>query len=318
VNPLPLVTIAIPTYNRADTYLPEALQSALRQGYPNIEILVSDNCSIDHTREYVTGIKDPRLRYFRHDANIGQRGNYDFCFQQARGDYVLLLHDDDRIDDDFVSSCIEAVDGDYEVGIIRTGVRIITASGDVVSQVSNEVAGLSVESFYRSWFAGRTAVYCCNTLFASQKLRRIGNFNSKHFCYPDTAAIFVLAAQHRRIDIGEVKASFRIHGGEEGFSRRIHEWCEDSLDLLKLMCGLAPHHKEQILKEGARFFARANYHRAASAATPLRRIMAILKVINFFGYRQLPSLGVVVQISYGTRLYSIARSVKRHLRNSSS
>ena len=56
----PLVTIGIPTYNRADHYLREALTSALSQTYANLEIIVSDNCSTDSTQTLVKGLPDPR------------------------------------------------------------------------------------------------------------------------------------------------------------------------------------------------------------------------------------------------------------------
>lgn len=47
----PLVTIAIPTYTRADGYLPGATDSALAQTYIPLEILISDNCSTEGTDE---------------------------------------------------------------------------------------------------------------------------------------------------------------------------------------------------------------------------------------------------------------------------
>ena len=43
------------------------------------------------------------LDTFRHDPGIRQKNNYNFCFEQAKGSYVLLLHHDDVIDDDFCS-----------------------------------------------------------------------------------------------------------------------------------------------------------------------------------------------------------------------
>lgn len=49
----PLVTIAIPTYNRADGFLKQALQSAINQTYYYLEIIVSDNCSTDTTETIV-------------------------------------------------------------------------------------------------------------------------------------------------------------------------------------------------------------------------------------------------------------------------
>ena len=105
---LPLVTIAIPTYNRAGSYLPVALNAARGQNYPRLEIIVADNASSDDTASFVQGIRDPRLRYLRHQVNIGANRNYNYCLSKARGDYFLLLHDDDAIDADFVDACMKA------------------------------------------------------------------------------------------------------------------------------------------------------------------------------------------------------------------
>ena len=178
-------------------------------------------------------------------------------------------------------------------------------------QVANDVVGLPLEAFFRCWLAGKTPIYCCNTLFNTHRLREMGGFTSRHFCYPDTMAIFRLAAQYGRIDIPDVKASFRFHGDQAGFSRKISEWCEDSLDLLHLMCDLAPQSREQILKEGARCFARGNYNRANCARSPWERAVATMKVMRYFRYRQLPSVNLVIHILYGTRLYNALRFIKR-------
>jgi glycosyltransferase involved in cell wall biosynthesis len=309
----PLVTIAIPTYNRAESYFPSTLRSALSQTYSNTEIVVSDNCSTDRTQAMLRAIKDPRIRYFRHDPGIGQKNNYNFCFERAKGSYALLLHDDDLIDDDFVSSCMHAAGGTDRVGIIRTGMRIIDADGDIIDQVTNDVVGLPLDAFFRCWLGGNgTPIYCCNTLFNTRQLREVGGFASRHFCYPDTMAIFRLAAQYGRIDIPDIKASFRFHGDQAGFSRKISEWCEDSLDLLDLMCDLAPQSRAQILKDGARFFANANYSRASSARSPWERAIATMKVMRYFRYRQMPALNFVIHILHGTQLYDALRIIKRY------
>lgn len=308
----PLVTIAIPTYNRATSYLPQALESALRQTYQNIEIIVSDNCSTDHTRALVTGIIDPRVRYFRHEPGIGQKGNYNFCVKQAQGSYMLLLHDDDVIDEEFVSSCIEAATGAPDVGVILTGLKLIDTDGQVISHINNELTGGGIEALFHAWFSGKTPIYCCNTLFNTERLRQIGGFSSKHFLYADTFAMFRLAAYYGRIDVREVKASFRIHGAEGGFARKIGDWCEDSLELLRLMCDLVPENsKDWVRNEGIRFFANANYGRATAADSPWARLIAIMKVMRYFKYRQLPSVYLLIHSLRGTRLYDVLRFIKR-------
>src|SRR5689334_7129661 len=105
---LPSVTIAIPTYNRAATYLRSCLESALRQTYANIDIVVSDNGSTDHTEALVKRYSDPRIRYFKQQTNLIPNENFNFCLRQARGDYFLLLLDDEQIDDDFIETCLRA------------------------------------------------------------------------------------------------------------------------------------------------------------------------------------------------------------------
>ena len=125
----PLVTIAIPTYNRAEKTLPETLRSAIAQTYANLEIIVSDNCSTDSTADVVRSIGGARVVYVRQSENLGLAGNQNDCVERASGAYVLILHDDDLIDPDFVESCMHAVGGSTSVGLIRTGIRSSALTG---------------------------------------------------------------------------------------------------------------------------------------------------------------------------------------------
>ena len=91
---------------------------------------------------------DPRIRYFRHAENIGPTNNWNFCLNEARGSYFLLLHDDDLIDHDFIDVCMKAANYSTDIGIIRTGTRIIDSQGGVVHTYTNDAAGLSTEEFF--------------------------------------------------------------------------------------------------------------------------------------------------------------------------
>ena len=137
VENLPLVTIGIPTYNRANKTLPSTINSAVNQDYLNIEIIVSDNCSNDNTEEIVRSFNDKRIKYIKQKINIGSNNNHNACLNAAKGDYFLLLHDDDLIDADFVSTCLRAAQYSKDFGFIRTGARMIGQDGKLLKKELN-------------------------------------------------------------------------------------------------------------------------------------------------------------------------------------
>ena len=92
----PLLTIAIPTYNRAallDSLL-RVLTPQLRNR-PEIELLICDNASTDDTKLVVDRRGPDRCRYHHHAENLGSDANFVSAFQLARGRYFWLLSDDD-------------------------------------------------------------------------------------------------------------------------------------------------------------------------------------------------------------------------------
>lgn len=284
----PLVSVGIPTYNRADGYLKKAIQSALNQTYPNLEIIVSDNCSSDDTGTVVKAFDDSRIRYHRHNVNIGPNNNFNFCLDQAQGAYFLLLHDDDLIDPDFVKDCMETAHYRTDIGIIRTGTRVIDSDGLVLRQYPNMAVGLSTEDFFRAWFACKTSLYLCSTLFNTKKLIDIGGFSSKNNMLQDVFAEVQLGARFGRVDVENIKASFRNHPEELTFSARISEWCEDSVLLIELMCDLARSDQSILRKEAMRFLSGMNYIFASKAKSRIKRFISYLVVFKSFGCRYAP------------------------------
>jgi glycosyltransferase involved in cell wall biosynthesis len=89
----PLITVGIPTYNRA-ALVKSCVESVFAQTYPNIEVMVSDNASTDDTLAVLKSIKDERLRILTSVENVGAIENFSRCIREARGDYLVLLSDD--------------------------------------------------------------------------------------------------------------------------------------------------------------------------------------------------------------------------------
>jgi glycosyltransferase involved in cell wall biosynthesis len=282
----PRVTIAIPTFNRAGSFFPQTLASARSQSYTNLDIVIADNCSPDETRTQVEALRDPRIRYYRHSSNIGQSANESFCLQMAEGEYLIVLPDDDLIDQDFVESCVKLAVRDPNAGVVRTGTRLINAQDQIIGELSNQAAGLPFDDFVRAWIDGDTSPYQCSSMFRTAALLGVG-LHSRHHLLNDAFSHFKIAAGYGRIDIKEIKATFRVHDESATDKADIRAWCEESVDLLDLLCELSPRNREFIRTRGVKFLATGNYRRALRKPFP-RDMVAVLTVFRMLRFAPPP------------------------------
>src|SRR5229473_2324672 len=106
MNSAPLVTIGLPTYNRASE-LKRAVESVLAQDYSNLELVISDNASTDDTQLVCERFcaQDNRIRYIRQPTNRGAAANFHEVLQRAGGEFFMWLGDDDWLDSSYVAQC---------------------------------------------------------------------------------------------------------------------------------------------------------------------------------------------------------------------
>jgi glycosyltransferase involved in cell wall biosynthesis len=110
------ITIAITVYNRTD-YICQAISSALAQTVPVRVIVVEDCAPTDAVRELVTREFGDRVRYFRNPARRGLFDNWNACLEYADTPWISILHDDDFLHPDFVSSMLTLADAAPPVAI---------------------------------------------------------------------------------------------------------------------------------------------------------------------------------------------------------
>jgi glycosyltransferase involved in cell wall biosynthesis len=175
----PLVTIAIPTFNRA-SWLKECVLSALAQSYPNFEILVSDNASTDETEEVLKEFDDRRLRVVRQESNIGPLRNWNACLAEARGEYIVLVPDDDRIAPQMLERCIAPVRREPEIPIVITlsdiFVVALARTSPAVRNRQLETSILNGTDILEEFLEGRIAPQMCSIMVRTEALRARGGF----------------------------------------------------------------------------------------------------------------------------------------------
>jgi hypothetical protein len=130
----PRVSVLIPTYRYA-RYLAEAADSILAQDFGDFELIISDDCSNDGTREIMEAYagRDPRIRIHIHAANIGMVQNWNWCLAQARGKFVKYVFGDDRL------ACTDALGQMVAMLEANPGAALAACARDLIDEQSKTV-----------------------------------------------------------------------------------------------------------------------------------------------------------------------------------
>ena len=106
---LPKVSVILTTFNR-EYFFTEAIESILEQDYPNLEIIISDDGSSDNTFMFACEYaKDnPQIKVFQNTHTKGSAGNRNNGIDEASGELLLLLDDDDLLFKEAISFMVEA------------------------------------------------------------------------------------------------------------------------------------------------------------------------------------------------------------------
>ena len=123
-----LVSVVIPTYNRAAT-LPRAIKSVLAQDYDNLELIIVDDASTDETAEVLSHVDDPRMRVIVHEKNKGAAGALNTGGHAARGDIIAFQDSDDEWLDGKLSRQMQALSAAPEDCVCVYCMKIVYGRG---------------------------------------------------------------------------------------------------------------------------------------------------------------------------------------------
>ncbi|OPG03135.1 glycosyltransferase family 2 protein [Microbispora sp. GKU 823] len=128
-----LVSIGLPVRNGADR-MGDAVQSALKQDHADIELVISDNASTDHTEEYCRELAraDSRVVYHRQPVNVGVVGNFDAVLRLSRGTYFRWMGDDDLLEPNCVSRSLEVFAEDERLVLVTSETMYTGPDGAVM------------------------------------------------------------------------------------------------------------------------------------------------------------------------------------------
>ncbi len=211
----PKVSVCIPTFNRC-RLLRESVQSVLSQSFEDFELVVIDDASTDDTPGVVTSFRDRRLRYVRHERNIGLQANFNQCLRTGQGEFVIIFHDDDVMLGDLLAREWEVLDSAPDIVLVHCAAQLLDEDGVVYSVPAQNwppvTQGLD---FVRRYWSGRD----CGVTMPSVMLRRsvalrLGGFNEDLRYNLDADLWQRLAFEGKVAFIDKVLLSNRIHSGQ--------------------------------------------------------------------------------------------------------
>ena len=128
IGVVPKVSVVIPTYNRADN-LSTTIAHLLQQTLTNIEIVVADDGSTDHTCQVLEAIADRRVRYVR-KAHLGMPKILIEGVKETRGEYIMFCHDHDIYSKDMLAELASALDRHTTAAYAHCGIVVVDPEGN--------------------------------------------------------------------------------------------------------------------------------------------------------------------------------------------
>jgi len=254
----PKISVCIPTYNYG-RFISEAIDSVLGQTFSDFELLVADNASTDSTEEIVRqfAAQDARIRYVRHESNLGMVGNWNYCLREARGKYIKFLFADDLFASDEILELMASVlDADESVSLVGSARKLVNSDSGITkilsfsreNKVLNGTVAINMCIRQKQNLIGEpTAV-----MFRNNQAER--GFDNKYHQLVDLEMWFHLLEKGKYHYFAEPLCVFRMHDEQE--SAKNAKKCVEFDDILVL-------YSEYLCKpyiEFSRFFKKYLWH----------------------------------------------------------
>ena len=176
-------SVALPTHNRLHL-LRSAIETVRRQD-GDWEVVVFDNASQDPVREHVGSLGDPRVRCDRSDEFLPVTESWNRAMAMARGDYVILLGDDDGLTPNYFHRIRDVIERFDRPDVIYTDFYQFWHSGVAPWQPESHLLDVRHAFFFadRDQPFKLTREEAVRAVTGSLRLRVNFSFNSQAFLY---------------------------------------------------------------------------------------------------------------------------------------
>lgn len=167
-----MVSIIIPVYNGA-VFLKDTIQSCINQSMGDIEIILVNDCSKDGSEKIIHEYQalDSRIRYFENASNSGMCASANRGIDAAKGEYILVLGQDDLLEQNHVEKSLEYFVNDQVVATYCNYSLIDENSVEYknVKNCTNETLDYHDFMYYNP-------LHSCGLLIKADTLKQVGGY----------------------------------------------------------------------------------------------------------------------------------------------
>lgn len=188
----PIVSVIIPTYNRAHL-VGRAIKSVLNQTFQDFELIVVDDGSTDNTKEVVNSFSDTRIRYIKHEINKGGNAARNAGLKNSKGEYIAFLDSDDEWLPEKLEKQVNMFQkSSDEVALIYSWAEIIDEKGNLFMKSQPMIKGEALREILNGNFLPSSTVIVKKACFD-----KVGLFDENFTSCQDREMWTRIAAQCR-------------------------------------------------------------------------------------------------------------------------
>ena len=170
-------SIGIPVFK--GRFLEECINSILSQTFTDFELIVINDCSPDEILSLVSKFNDPRIRYYENEINTGAENvidNWDKCLNLAKGDFFILMGDDDKMAPDYLKEFDELIHKYPDLDVFHCRIRIINENSEEI-ELSNCCPEFeNTDDYILNCIEGRSEQFISDFVYRKSILLKNGGF----------------------------------------------------------------------------------------------------------------------------------------------
>ncbi|MEO1429161.1 MAG: glycosyltransferase [Cyanobacteria bacterium J06633_8] len=202
---MPCCSIIIPAYN-AIKYLPETLESVLKQTFTDFEVLIIDDGSYDNIVEWASGVKNPRVRFLS-QKNKGVSAARNLGIKKAKGKYIAFLDADDLWEPTKLEKQLQLFKNNPSLGLVHTAMVVIDEQSKSLGRIfTSNVEGDALEKLLE-----QNTIVTSSVIVRHSCLQAVGNFDENLSSSEDWELWVRIASRYSIAHIKEPLVYYRQH-----------------------------------------------------------------------------------------------------------